>query len=403
MDRDATGPPERTMTAYPPATAAPLPRGALADVIDPTGSGCMLPRDAYTSEATLSWEREHLFAAGWVCAGRAVDLAEVGVRRPVPVGDDSVLLVRGDDGVLRGFFNVCRHRGHELMPCGTTATRAAIHCPYHAWTYSLDGALRATPRFDAPAGFDPSAFGLVPVRVEEWHGWAMVNVSGAAPPLREWIGGLEGIVAPYACADLVLGAAHEYVLAANWKLPVENYHECYHCPVIHPELCTVSPPASGDNYRRPGAWFGGTMDLEAHAVTMSMSGASGGTFLPGLDAAQRRKVVYIGLFPNLLLSLHPDYVMTHRIEPRAAGETSIECQWLFPAEALARDDFDPAYAVDFWDVTNRQDWSACEGVQRGLVSRGYRPGPFSNAEDAVRGFVTFVARAYLDGRLPSRP
>ena len=301
-----------------PARPAPLPHDALERALDPGGSGCMLPQEAYTSEAVLAWEREHLFAAGWVCAGRATDLVEPGARRAVRIGDDAIVVVRGDDGNVRAFFNVCRHRGHELMPCGTTANRAAIHCPYHGWTYAPDGRLRATPRFDPPPDFDPSDFGLVGVRAEEWHGWVMVNVSGDAVPLARWIGGLEELIAPYGCEELVVGASHDYLLAANWKLPIENYHECYHCPTIHPELCTVSPPASGDNYDLPGAWFGGTMDLAAHAETMSMSGKSPAGFLPGLDATRRRQVLYAGIFPNLLLSLHPDYVMTHRIEPRSA-------------------------------------------------------------------------------------
>jgi glycine betaine catabolism A len=389
------------MTPARTSIPAPVPAAHLERALDEHGTGCMLPREAYASDAVLAWEREHFLAAGWVCVGRADGLSVPGARRALAVGDDAIVLVRGDDGTLRGFFNVCRHRGSELLPCGTTATRAAIHCPYHGWTYALDGSLRATPRFAPPAGFDPEAFGLVAVRVAEWHGWIMVNVSGDAPPLAAWFGGLEELIVPYDCGSLVVGATHEYTIAANWKLPIENFHECYHCPAIHPELCMISPPASGDNFDRPGAWFGGTMDLVPHAQTMSMSGASEGVMLPGLDATRQRQVLYIGVFPNLLLSLHPDYVMTHRIEPRAPGESFVECQWLFRPEALARDDFDPAYAVDFWDITNRQDWNACEAVQRGIVSRGYRPGPFSEAEDAVQQFVRFVARAYLDGALPA--
>jgi Rieske 2Fe-2S family protein len=385
------------MTTLPPA--APLPREALDLVLDPAGSGRMLPQEAYTSDAVLAWERDHFFARAWVCAGRSADLAQPGDRRAVRIGDDAVVLVRGDDGVLRVFYNVCRHRGHELMPCGAQARRGAIHCPYHAWTYALDGSLRATPRFDAPPAFDLAEHGLVPVRAEEWHGWVMVNVSGDAPPLADYVGALDALLAPYECGRLGLAAAHEYTLHANWKLPLENYHECYHCPAIHPELCTVSPPTSGDNYDLPGAFIGGTMDLEPHAETMSMTGRSGGVLLRGLDERLRRQVVYVGLFPNLLVSLHPDYVMTHRIEPVAPGESWVECQWLFPPEALEQPGFDPSYAVDFWDVTNRQDWNACEGVQRGVVSRGFRPGPFSEAEDAVQQFVTFVARGYLAGAL----
>jgi Rieske 2Fe-2S family protein len=395
---------DRNVPARVPAPVpAPLPAAELERVLDPSGSGCMLPQAAYTSDAVLAWERTHFFGNTWVCAGRSSDLAEPGERRAVRIGDDAVLVVRGDDGAVRVFYNVCRHRGHELMACGATTRRGAIHCPYHAWTYGLDGSLRATPRFDAPAGFDQNEFGLVPVRAEEWNGWVMVNVSGDAPPLAEYVGALDGIMAGYECDRLVVGASHEYTLGANWKLPLENYHECYHCPAIHPELCTVSPPQSGDNYRnQPGAFIGGTMDLEPHAETMSMSGRSGGAFFRSLDATLRRQVVYVNLFPNLLLSLHPDYVMTHRIEPVSPSESWVECQWLFPPEAVARDDFDPAYAVDFWDVTNRQDWNACEGVQRGVMSRGYRPGPFSEAEDAVHQFVTYVARGYLGGALPVR-
>jgi Rieske 2Fe-2S family protein len=388
------------MTTTLPATPAPIPRDALVPVLDPTGSGRMLPQEAYTSDDVLTWEREHFFARTWVCAGRSADLATPGDRRAVSIGDDSVVLVRGDDGQVRAFYNVCRHRGHELVPCGAAASRRnAIHCPYHAWTYSLDGSLRATPRFDEPPGFDKADFGLVPVRAEEWHGWVMVNVSGDAPPLAEYVGALDEIVAPYECERLVATTTHEYELGANWKLPLENYHECYHCPAIHPELCVVSPPASGDNYDLPGAFIGGTMDLEPHAETMSMTGASGGVVLRGLDATLRRQVIYVGVFPNLLLSLHPDYVMTHRIEPRSPSRSWVECQWLFAPEAVESDGFDPSYAVDFWDVTNRQDWHACEGVQRGVSSRGYRPGPFSEAEDAVQQFVTFVARGYLGGTL----
>jgi Rieske 2Fe-2S family protein len=165
-------------------------RESLAAVLDPTGSGRMLPREAYTADAVLDWEREQFFARTWLCAGRVSDMNEPGERRGARVAGEGVLLVRADDGSLRAFANTCRHRGHELLPCGATAKRSAIHCPYHAWTYGLDGALLATPRFDPPPGFDASELGLVALRVEEWYGWAMVNLSGDAPPLREHLGGL---------------------------------------------------------------------------------------------------------------------------------------------------------------------------------------------------------------------
>jgi Rieske 2Fe-2S family protein len=385
------------------AVPAPVDRAGLEAVLEPGTSGRMLPREAYVSETVLTWEREHLFARSWVCAGRSAQISQVGARTAARIGDEPVLLVRGDDGVARGFANVCRHRGHELMPCGATATRSAIHCPYHAWTYALDGSLVRTPRFDPPPGFDAADHALAPVAVEEWHGWLFVNAAGGAPPFADHAGALESLLAPYEPERLVVGATHEYRSPTNWKLPIENYHECYHCSAIHPELCVVSPPESGDNLTLPGMWAGGTMDLEPHAVTMSLDGESGGMILPGLDATQQRQVIYIGLFPNMLISAHPDYVMTHRIEPLAAGESWVECQWLFDPDAIARDGFDPSYAVDFWDLTNRQDWTACEGVQRGLASRAFRPGPFSLSEDAVCHWVQWIARSYLSGSAAPAP
>jgi glycine betaine catabolism A len=380
---------------------APVPAAALDAVLDPAGSGTMLPAAAYLDEAVLAWERRHLFGAAWACAGRSADLVAPGARRAVTVGGASIVVVRGADGRLRGFHNVCRHRGSELLPCGATVARGPISCPYHAWVYEPDGRLRSTPRFRPPPGFDPADHGLVPVRAEEWHGWAMVDLSGSAPPLADHVGDLDGLVAPYRPGDLVEVAAHDYVLAANWKLPAENYHECYHCPSIHPELCRVSPPGSASNLAGRGLWIGGVMDLADGTATMSLDGRSGGEPLPGLGHRHLRTVLYVQLFPNLLLSLHPDYVLTHRIEPLAAGSTAIECRWLVQPDVAARPGFDPAWAVDFWDVTNRQDWSACEGVQRGVASAAYRPGPLSAGEDAVAGFVRLVAAAYRDGRLPS--
>jgi Rieske 2Fe-2S family protein len=139
------------------------------------------------------------------------------------------------------------------------------------------------------------------------------------------------------------------------------------------------------------------MELKDHAHTMSLSGQSGSGPLPGLPPDRRRFVLYLGLFPNLLISPHPDYVLVHRLEPVAPDRTSVECQWLLPQGVLARPGFDPSFAVDFWDVTNRQDWAACESVQRGMGSRGHRQGPLSTMEGALHQFLCMVANGYLDG------
>ncbi len=272
--------------------------------------------------------------------------------------------------------------------------RQSIVCPYHAWSFDLDGELHGAPGFRDVPSFEPAELGLVALPLEVWHGWLFVNATGDAGSFADHVGAMAELVAPYAPERLVVAARHSYDVAANWKVIVENYHECYHCPLIHPELCAVSPPTSGDNFDLPGAWVGGSMDLREHAETMSLDGRSGGSFIDGVD---RRKVLYLGLLPNLLVSLHPDYVMTHRLEPLTPDQTSIECTWLFPSSAI-----DPSYAVEFWDITNREDWGACESVQRGLSSPHFRPGPFAPNEDAVHRWVQLIARAYLGEPLSDR-
>jgi glycine betaine catabolism A len=362
-----------------------------------------LPAEAYLDDAVFAWEQRHFLEGSWLCVGRGDELANAGDQRAVRIGDEGVLLVRGADGVLRGFSNTCRHRGHELLEPGEARSLRAIKCPYHAWVYSLEGELAGAPRFGDVRGFRKDDFPLIGVRVSEWHGWVFVNASGDAPPFEAHVGNLDELVAPWEPERLVVAETHEYVIRANWKGITENYHECYHCPSIHPALCAVTPVDSGTNVPHDGSWVGGSMALMEHAATMSLSGESHGVAIRGLDATQRREVHYFGVFPNLLLSLHPDYVMTHRIDPRGPGETWVECSWLFPPEALEREDFSPGYATEFWDLTNREDWRACESVQRGLASAGARQGPFARSEDEVHAFMALVADGYLTGRATVPP
>jgi Rieske 2Fe-2S family protein len=364
----------------------------------------MLPAPAYTSPEVLAWERRHLFAGSWTCLGRVSDLfrpasdAAAITQRALMVGDVSTLVVRDGDDV-RMFANTCRHRGHELLPVDGSSQRRSIVCPYHAWTYDLAGELIAARGFREDEAFNASEHGLVELPVEVWQGWIFGHAlhaadSGQAPSFADHLGDLAGILAPYACDGLVLADRHSYEVAANWKVIAENYHECYHCPLIHPELCQISPPDSGDNYHLPGAWIGGSMDLRDGMATMSMTGELAATPLPDVDPT---RVEYVHVLPNLLVSAHPDYVMAHRMVPLEPGRTWVECSWYVVPGA---DGSAPKArgAVDFWDVTNRQDWAACESVQRGLASPHFRPGPFAPKEDAVADLVATLSRAYQSGR-----
>jgi glycine betaine catabolism A len=367
---------------------APIDPADLAPSLRPFGESTMLPAAAYTSPDVLGWEKRYLFAGSWVPAGRVTELSSRGNQVAVTLGDLGALLTFAG-GRVRAFANVCRHRAHELLPSGQAADRPAVLCPYHGWSFGLDGALRAAPRMGDRV--EAARYALVELPVVDWHGWLFVNASGTAGAFSERLGALPERVAPYQPERLVVKARRRYQVAANWKVIVENYHECYHCPLIHPELCAVTPPNSGQNWHEPGAWVGGVMDLREHAATMSLDGSSGGVPLDGVD---QRRVLYVGLLPNLLISLHPDYVLTHRLEPVTPALTTVECEWLLPPSVE-----DASYAVDFWDLTNRQDWHACESVQRGVSSPHYRPGPLAPSESALYDWVTMIARAYQD---PSR-
>jgi glycine betaine catabolism A len=386
---------------------APMGIEHLDAIAAPFGSSSTLPAEAYTSPELFSWELTNLFARSWQCVGRATMLREPGDVLAVRAGDEQILLTRTRDGA-HAFYNVCRHRGHELLSCGDSDHLRVLKCPYHSWVYDLDGSLRRAPRFTDHRDFDADEHGLLSVPCRQWCGWLFVDASAEAPPFDEYVGGLADLLAPYQTDRLVRLRRHEYIVAANWKLIAENFHECYHCPTIHPELCRVSPPDSGHDIQGRGAWIAGDMDLRESAETMSLDGASKGVRFPTLDDEGLRRVLYIHLLPNLLITAHPDYVLTHRLEPLGPGRTRVACNWLFPPEALDVDGFAPGYAVEFWDLTNRQDWEACEGVQRSTSSRGFRPGPLAPDEAYVYRFLRVLAASYRAGRLvpregPERP
>ena len=241
-------------------------------------------------------------------------------------------------------------------------------------------------------------------RQRETGGWAFVQRDERGIGFEQQFGNVWEILAPYEPERLVVAARHSYQVEANWKFIHENYQECYHCSEIHPELCRVTPPDSGYSYDMNGLFVAGPMDLRPEAETMSLDGKSRGVPLRGLSGRQLREVGYIGMFPDLLISPHPDYILTHRLQPLTPGSTYVECEWLFPPEALEDPEFSPDYAVDFWDITNREDWAAVESLQRSARSRGYRPGPLSVSWEAgPYMWVKMLADGYLQGAVTRPP
>jgi len=357
----------------------PLPPGVMT-----------LPAPHYTDASRFALELERIHFGMWLCAGRAEELPVPGRYVLRQVGNASVVVLRDERGALAAFHNVCRHRGTRLLRDEAGELPARIQCGYHGWTYRLDGTLAAAPHMDQVEGFREEDYPLRRVAVGEWDGHVFVSVADDPSPLSDQLGELPQKFRPWRMEELRRVERRTYSLKANWKLVVQNYSECLHCPIVHPLLQKQSHYLSGDNEPPHPTWLGGRMDLREGVGTLSMDGTTNRACLPGLSPEDRRRVYYYAVLPNLLLNLHPDYMLTFTLWPRAADRTEVVCEWHFHPDEIARPEFDPRGAIEFWDLTNRQDWELSELAQEGISSRGYRPGPYSNREELLPALDAFV-------------
>jgi glycine betaine catabolism A len=349
-----------------------------------------LPARAYTDPSWFAIEMDRVFAPMWLVAGRATELDHAGAFIRRDVAGASVLIVRTADGSIRAHHNVCRHRGTRLCIDASGTFQGSIQCPYHAWTYGLDGRLLAAPLMDEVAGFDRYDFPLRAVACEVWDGHIFINLADSPEPLAAHLGELPRRFAPYAMQDLRLVHRIDYDVAANWKLVIQNYNECLHCPVIHPLLTRMHHYLGADNVPSTGTYCGGAMGFKDGVETLSSDGKRRRDVLPGLSGRQREVVNYFAIYPNFLLTLHPDYMMTISIWPADCGRTKLVAEWHFHPDEIAKPDFVFSDAVDFWDRTNREDWAISEQSYLGVSSRGYQPGPYSEREKQLWEFDQFI-------------
>jgi len=355
-----------------------------------------LPGAYYTSAEVFAEERERIGRRFWHCVGRAADLAQPGDYFLAEIAGESLIVVRDRGGTARALYNVCRHRGTRLCEAAEGRLSETIQCPYHAWTYRLDGALIGAPHMQDVPGFDKREYPLHQTALDEWHGFLFVSLALDPDPLEALLAPLDERVAPFGLATLRRGHRADYDVRANWKLIFQNYSECLHCPVIHPELSSVLPYTSGANDLVDGLVLGGYMTIAPPHESATLSGRACAAPFPALSADDRRRAYYYTVFPNLMLSLHPDYVVAYQVWPLAADRSRVRCDWLFhPAAAGAA--FRPDDAIGFWDVTNRQDWHICEQSQLGVQSRVYQPGPYSKRESLSVQFDREVLKALGHG------
>ena len=375
-----------------------------------------LPATAYLDQSQFELEKRRIFWKDWFCVGRSSRLVRAGDYIEVSIAGERILLIRGEDRKVRGFYNVCRHRGSRL--CGvplseasssidveqTGRFRGAIVCPYHAWTYELDGRLRRAPFFHGIDEANRQDYGLNGVGLVNWRGFLWVNLSelpGNSEVLqanfKKQLPRGVGNLANYPLEDLLCGARLVYDVKANWKVLAENYNECYHCAPVHPELCKIVPAfkdAGGSNLdwnegipHREGAW------------TFSSSGQSNRAPFPGLSSKEKSHHKGEIVFPNLWLSLAAEHVAAFILWPVSPGETKVSCEFLFHKDEIATPGFDPNDVTEFWDTINRQDWRICESVQDGMTSRSFHAGimaPMENASMDVRRYVEARLDADID-------
>ena len=347
-----------------------------------TADAKTLPQRYFVSPEVFAEEQKKIFSKHWLLIGHQSQIAKAGDYFVAEVGDESLIIARDQRSTIRGFYNVCRHRGTRLKE-GTCGHASAIQCPYHAWTYGLDGRLIRAPHMDEVQGFDKADYSLHPVNLGLFEGFIFVNLADDPMPLEEWFAPLAGKFSHWNMSILRSAKRIEYDVRANWKLIFENYSECYHCPGVHPALSKLTPYDSAENDLREGPFLGGFMSInKGKSLTMSGNACAlgvNGIADPG-RAHDRDRVFYYSIFPNMLLSMHPDYVMVHQLWPQSPKRTLIMCDWFFHPKAFERPDFQSEDAIEFWDMTNKQDWHVCALSQQGIASRAYQPGPYSPRE-----------------------
>ncbi|KHL18782.1 Rieske 2Fe-2S family protein [Mumia flava] len=347
--------------------ARPLP-GSL----EPT-----LPGRWYTDPTIFAREQAAILEASWSCVVRSADIARPGDWEVATVGREQVIVSRNRRGEVRAFLNVCRHRGMRVCTEPSGSSRS-LQCGYHAWTYDLDGRLVAAPNLTRMPDVDGARYGLVGVHVREWLGYVWVCLAAEPPSFSETV--LGEVVTRlgdvrnldnYGVDGIALGRRITYDVAANWKLVIENFQECYHCATIHPELTEVLPEfAEGwaaQAYVNHGAAFGD----EVQGFTVD--GSAGTARLPSVAAEQDRRYYAVTFRPNVFVNLVPDHVVLHRMVPLAVDRTRVVCDWLFAPEVVAAGT-DVSASVELFHRVNVQDFDACEKTQPSMSSSAYAEG-----------------------------
>jgi Rieske 2Fe-2S family protein len=358
-----------------------------------------LPASWYRDPDHYRRELETFWYSRWVAAAREEEIPAPGDWRVVHIGTQSLVILRTDSGNIHAFHNTCRHRGSVLCTGEQgSLPRRRIVCPYHAWTYDLEGRLVGTPRRMETADFRLEDFPLYGVAVDRWGGFVFVHLGADPPPLAAAIRDRAERFKDYALRELRIGKRMVFDVQANWKLLAENFSECFHCPPVHPEFCRIVTA-----YQDAGAWgLRGKPEAKpqykAGAATLTLDGSARLPAFQGLDETQKQ-TLYIAdmVLPNLFMNVHPDYVNSQFMFPTGPESVRMVYDWLFEPRHLPLADDDLEHYVALWDITNRQDARNCEWQQQGMQSKAFEHGVYVPQEFDAHRFAQWV-RAGLAGQ-----
>src|SRR3954447_9560330 len=352
-----------------------------------------LPGPAYHSEETYALDKERVFYRNWVYVGRAERVAGPGDWMRVEIADESILVVRGKDEQLRAFYNVCRHRGSRICDDEQGSVRSHLRCPYHAWGYALDGTLVTTPMVDREEIDRPST-SLWPVHVDVWEGFVFVNLSREEPrPLVEHLADQQDEplgMARFGLAELRIAHISVNEVHANWKIVIENYNECLHCPTIHPELVAVVPAYRKGDIVESGRQDGGVSLADGRTAIVDDPRLRL-PLLPGFTGARGvgsdpESYYGAGVYPTMFLDVDGSSCLATAVFPTGPQSCRLVTEYLFSADALEDPTFDPSPVIAFNERVTAQDNEACERVQRGVTSRAFEHGVFPAKDSWVHEF-----------------
>ena len=332
-----------------------------------------LERDYYVNPQILIKEYDNIFLNNWICAGRSSELSKNGEYKTFNMSTESAIILRDSIGNLKAHANVCRHRGTRICDklSGKFSNVESLKLIEHRYTVN---------------NFDKEDYPLHSISIAEWEGFIFINFNDHPEKFENAFSPILKKFENWDISELIPLETKTYNVAGNWKLVIQNYCECYHCPILHPELAAITPYLGGRNDMHSGPFLGGYMNLNKDKQSVTKSGQLCCPPLNNVDKDDLNKVYYYSIAPNMLISLHPEYVMYHTVWPNGVDKCIVNCSWLFNKDIINSSKYNTLDAVNFWDMTNKQDWHISELSQLGIQSKKYLPAPYSGQESLLAAF-----------------